>query len=309
MIVATLGRPERLGALVDVVLADPGTLELVVVVDGPDATSVGVLEGLARKRPRVRPVPIGHVGHLRALEVGVRQATGEVVVLLDDDVLPAPGTIAGHAAHHRHRGGLVVAGPMPVVVPGGRAGSVGTRLYAAEYDRHVASLLRGERPVLDVLWAGNLSMRRADCLGAGLGSVDFRTFYHSDRDLGYRLASAGLVGRFDPALMASHLHQRSDDDFLRDARRQGAGRAELHRVHAGRLGPFTPRAMVADLSPPLAVAVRLAGTTRAASALASGLMGLGRWSARRGHGAFELAAARLARRVMQCRGAVAGEGG
>lgn len=289
-------------------IADPATLELVVVVDGPDRASIAVLEDLARERPLLRPVPLAHAGHLAALEEGVRRARGEVVVLLDDDVLPAPGTIAGHAAHHRDHRGLVVAGIMPVAVSPGREPGPGTRLYAAEYDGHVAALLRGDTQLLDVLWAGNISLRRADCLRAGLRSPDFATFYHSDRDLGYRLADAGLVGRFDPLLGAVHLHERSDAAFLRDARRQGAGHRELHRVHADRLGPFTPSQLVADLPRPLRMAVRLAGTTSAGDTVAAALMATGRLAATAGHADLQLVAARLARRVMQWRGAVAGEG-
>lgn len=308
VVVATLGRPERLPGLVEAVLEDPGTLELVVVVDGPDPGSLAVLDGLARDRPRLRPVSIAHTGHLGALEEGVRRAVGAVVVLLDDDVVPAPGTITGHTEHHRSTAGLVVAGPMPVAVSPGRPPGPGTRLYAAEYDAHVAGLLRGDRQLLDALWAGNLSMRRADCLRVGLRSVDFTCFYHSDRDLGYRLAAGGLVGRFDPRLGAVHLHERTDAAFLRDARRQGFGRRELHRVHVGRLGGFSPGQLIADLPVPVRMAVRLAGSTAAAERIAAALMAVGRRAGSASRPDLQLLAARLARRVMQWRGAVAGDG-
>ena len=50
---------------------------------------------------------------------GCEQATGEVVLLLDADVVPGAGLASGHAAHHAAREGLVVAGPMPVANPSG----------------------------------------------------------------------------------------------------------------------------------------------------------------------------------------------
>lgn len=305
MVVATVGRPERLAVLVDTVLADPGTAELLVVVDGPDESSAARLHALAAGRPRLRPLVVSRRGQLGALDEGVRRARSEVVVLLDDDVVPAPGTVAGHLAHHRDHGGLVVAGPMPVATPDGGA-QVATRLYATEYLAHLAALAAGEVDPLDVLWTGNLSLRREHCLAVGLASPAFVAHYHADTDLGFRLAAAGLEGRYDPSLLAAHRHRRDDRAFLRDAARQGEGRAALHRAHPARMGPWSPRLLVADLHPAAQVAVAAAGTTRAAGPLAAGLMAGGRACARLGRTRAELAAAKLARRVMQWRGAVAG---
>lgn len=306
MVVATLGRPERLARLVDTVLADPGTAEMVVVVDGPDERSIDLLRSLAVERPGLRPLAVTHRGQMGALDEGVRHARHEVVVLLDDDVLPGPGTVAAHLAHHREGRGLVVAGPMPVACDSGGRPAVATRLYAAEYLAHVAAIEAGTVDLLDALWTGNVSLRRADCLAVGLASAAFPVYYHADTDLGFRLADAGLVGRYDPALVAAHLHSRSDVAFRRDAALQGQGRAALHRAHPERLGPWSPGLLVADLPPALRVPVAAAGATRAARPLAAGLMAAGRASGRLHLAGAELAAARLARRVMQWHGAVAG---
>lgn len=301
-----MGRPERLPRLVDTVLADAGTAELVVVVDGPDERSVALLTALAAERPRLRPLPVNHRGQMGALDEGVRHARSDVVVLFDDDVLPDPGTVAGHLAHHRSGNGLVVAGPMPVAAPTDGRATAATRLYAVEYLAHMAAIEAGTVDLLDALWTGNVSLRRADCLAVGLASPAFPVYYHADTDLGFRLGERGLVGRYDPALTASHLHSRSDGAFRRDAARQGEGRAALHRAHPERLGPWSPWLLVADLPPALRVPVAAAGATRAGVPLAAGLMAGGRACARLGLTGVELSAARLARRVMQWRGAVAG---
>jgi GT2 family glycosyltransferase len=307
VVLATVGRPELLPRVVEAVLGDPATLELLVVVDGPDAASTTVLEALAVSHARLRHIVVPHQGQLGALDEGVRRAVGDVLVLLDDDVLPGPATITGHVAHHRTARRLVVTGPMPVVVRGTTPPDVGTRLYEAEYRAHIAAIERGELGVLDALWTGNLSMRRVDCLSVGLRSPTFSAHYHADQDLGFRLQAAGMVGTFDPALEAEHLHSRDDDDFLRDARRQGAGRAVLHRAHPDRLGPFSPAMLVADLPAPLRAAVRLAGATRLAGPLTKALMGAGHRCASVGRPEAQLVAAKLARRIMQWHGAVAGD--
>lgn len=307
MVVATVGRPERLAVLVDAVLADPAASELVVVVDGPDRLSLAVLESLAVTRVRLHAFTVPRQGQLGALMAGVREATGDVVVLLDDDVLPARGTIGGHLAAHRHRAAegdpVVVVGPMPVMAVRSGRPSVATTLYAAEYAAHLRALERGEHDVLDVLWTGNLSMRRVDCLRVGLASPTFTAHYHADQDLGFRLRRAGLSGRYEPALLAAHLHERTDAQFLADARRQGEGRAALHRAHPDRLGPFTPTRLVADLRWPVKGAVRAIGGTELAEPTAKRLMRIGGTAAQVGWPGAQLALAKLARRLMQWRGA------
>jgi len=303
VVVATVGRAERLAPFVDAVLCDPATRELIVVVDGPDHEAIAALGSLAGRWPNLRPVTLAHNrGQLGALDEGVRLARGEVVVLLDDDVLPAPGTIGGHLTHHQGSVGLVVVGAMPVAITE-RPQSAGTRLYAAEYLAHLAAIERGEANVLDVLWTGNVSLRRDDCRRIGLASPRFSAHYHADRDLGYRMAAAGLIGVYDPTLVATHMHARSDGEFLRDAERQGAGQVELHRSNACRLGPFRRGRLVEDLPVPMQLAVGVIGSTPAARPAGLGLMKLGRLLDATIPGLdASLRSAKLARRIMQWHG-------
>jgi GT2 family glycosyltransferase len=303
VVVATLGRPRRIAAVVDAALADPATMEVVVVVDGPDVDSARVLADLAATRPRLRHLLIEHRGHLGALQAGVEVATCDVVVLLDDDVVPHPGTISGHLAHHAGGGRLVVMGSMPVAPAPGRRPSLGTRLYAAEYLAHLGRIESGALDVLDGLWAGNLSMRRADVLGVRLNSPGYAVFYHSDRELGFRMRAAGVVGLFDRSLRADHVHTRSDAEFLRDAGRQGEGRVELHRAHGARLGPFRLTELVDDLPAPLRLAVAAVGSVPVAPRAAAAIMAAGRALGRVGRDGAPMVAAKLARRVMQWHGA------
>lgn len=304
VVIATIGRAESVRHVVEAVLDDPGTSEVVVVVDGPDPATVDVLRALEVRYPRLVVVPLTHRGHLGALDEGVRRATSDVVVLLDDDVVPAQGTITGHLAHHQGAARLVVVGPIPIPANDVGPGSVATRLYAAEYRSHLEALARSDVDVLDVLWGGNVSLRRSDCLEVGLASPAFRATYHEDRDLGYRLRAAGLVGRFDPALVAAHLHRRTDAQFLRDAERQGEGRVALHAAHPERHGPFRYAELVDDLPAPVAAVVAVAGASGAGPRAARWLMAGGRLLARvapKSDGA--VVCARLARRIMQWHGA------
>jgi len=309
VVVPTRGRPHLLGPLVDALADDPEVLEIVVVVDGEDQASMetlGSLASLARCRHLVVLNP-PHQGQLGALDHGVQHARGAVILLLDDDVLPGPMLATGHARYHRDRPGLVVMGSMPVRRSASGKDPVGTRLYAEEYLDHCARIERGEIDVLDGLWVGNISLHREDCLRVGLRSPTYPVFYHSDRDLGYRFADAGLTGVYAPELRAVHLHRRGTAAFLRDAQRQGAGQVALSRVHPTRPNPPAPAVPSGSAMAVAARAVRHVGATRAARPLAAAMMAAGTVAGRIGAGGVEEAAARAGRRLMLRRGAVAGE--
>ncbi len=310
VVTATRGRPEYLAQLVPNVLADRWVRHFVVAVDGEDPETMALLSSLKDRFDRlvfaqVAHGPIPHGGQLRALDHGLTLTDADVVLLLDDDVVPTPGLAAAHARVHANRSGLVVVGPMPVQLPEVRA-DVGSLLYARSYLRHIAAIEAGEHDVLERLWLGNVSIRRSDCLSVGLYSPDFTASYHDDQNLGLRLAEAGLVGRYAPDLVAAHQYRRCDSAFLRDARRHGAGMVHLHHVQE-RLGPFDPTIFTRDLPAPFAVVVRRIGSSPMALGVARALLRLAGLSGVLGWDGGRLRLAQLSRRIMSLRGATAGE--
>lgn len=301
VVCATYQRTALLPAFVDAVLADPAATELIVVT--ADTESVRVLGGLRSRHGRLRVLQVGEPQHHAALDAGVAAAASEVVLLLDDDVLPGPGLATGHARHHARHDCLVVVGYMPVHLDGHpRPADVAAQIYARTYERHCDRIESGENGVLDELWTGNVSVRRVHCIRVGLDSPDFAAFYHADRDLGLRLADAGLIGVFDRTLAASHLHRRSPSEFLRDSERQGSGRAALRRTQPQRLGDLDPALIVSDLPRPLRAAVRVVGSTRLAGPSARALIAIGLVLGYARFHRAEVLCAKLARRVMQSRG-------
>ncbi len=171
-------------------LADPAADEIVVVDDGSNDGTLKLLEDLAAAHPQLRPVPTRHRGRAAARQLGLERATGEVVLLLDDDVVAAQGLVEGHARAHAVSDGLVVVGYMPIRLPAGRRpGDASTFLYAGNYEGSCAACERDPSLVLTGLWGGNVSICRADALRVGM---DSSFTYHEDRDFGLRCMKAGL---------------------------------------------------------------------------------------------------------------------
>jgi glycosyltransferase involved in cell wall biosynthesis len=258
----TYNRAASLGAVVDALLADDATSELIVVVDGSDDGSLELLRRRAETDPRLRPLWTPNQGQAAARELGLRAARHPVVLLIDDDVLAGPGLVSGHAAHHVARGDLVVVGAMPVPPRVQAEGGAPARLYAAWYEQQLRAYREAPGEILRSLWAGNVSLRREAALRVGLSNPDFDARYNEDRDFGLRLLRAGLVARHDPALRAEHHYRRSMRSFLADAVASGEGSWLVHRLHGDILGPFPADDFAHYLSPAMAAAVRLARRPR-----------------------------------------------
>ena len=251
VVVPTYNRRERLRTVLAPLLEDDGTLEVVVVVDGSTDGSVELLEEISASEPRLRAVVTENQGLPLARLTGARAAVGEVVLMLDDDLLPSPGLATGHARAHQGRDRLVVVGYMPVSTRRRRPREFARELYGREYERAVSGWEREPGTILTSFWAGNFSLRRVDYVGLADEIAQVVSGYHEDLDFGLRCKRAGLRGEFDRSLLATHLYERDAAGFLRDARSSGANRALLHERHQEDLGPAREDDAVRDLPRPL----------------------------------------------------------
>jgi glycosyltransferase involved in cell wall biosynthesis len=302
VVIATRGRRERLRETLVPLLSDPAAGEIVVVDDGSDDGSLELLQDLAAAHPRLRPVPTRHRGRAAARQLGLERATGEVVLMLDDDVVAAPGLVEGHARAHAGSNGLVVVGYMPIrLPPRRRPGDASTYLYAGNYEGSCAACERDPSLVLSGLWGGNVSICRADALRVGM---DSSFTYHEDRDFGLRCMKAGLCGRFDRSLHAEHVHARDIATLRRDARGQGAARVKIHRVHADVLPPFDGRRFAHGLPAPLRRVVVACRRPRVGSVCAGILAATAELAGRLRLWRVETNVVKLLRRVELQRGAL-----
>ena len=123
--------------------AYPGPLEVIVVDDGsPDATYERA-RGAFGAHPRVRIFRKANGGKASALNFGLREASGEIVICLDADTIFAPNTVAELVEPLRDPAVGAVAGNAKV----GNRINIVTRWQAIEYvtsqnlDRRAFSLL------------------------------------------------------------------------------------------------------------------------------------------------------------------------
>jgi len=229
VVIPSIGR-DVLAEVVAQALAQ-GAGEVVVVADAhPEVVARVLADARLTEDPRLRVLRGPGQGAAPARQCGVDAVTGDVVLLLDDDVVPGPALLAGHRRAHAAGPDRVVVGYMPVA-PDLIASRVTAVIYSNDYEAECRMLDADPSRVLYQLWAGNVSMRRTDCERVPQAVDTFMGLSREDEEFGFRCLRAGLVGVFDRSLVAVHYHDRPVAAFLACARAQSEASRHLHDLY------------------------------------------------------------------------------
>lgn len=233
IVIPSYNRREPLLALVHALRADtlpaPRT-EIVVVLDGAQDGSAEALAAL----PPVAAMPLRvhaqeNRGRAAARNVGLRLARGEVVLFLDDDVMPTPGLVAAHwraqAAEDAVLGRIV------------HSGLAGTPALISEQEqdfherRHRILDAPGASIHATDVFAGNLSVKRHLLLAIGGFDETFTGYGCEDWDLGQRLLALGARFVYVPEAVVDHRSQVSLAEWRQRAWQEGHSQLAFIRKH------------------------------------------------------------------------------
>lgn len=180
--------------------------EVVVVSDGSsDGTNefLRQVETLLQLTPLVQP----NQGAAAARNQGIAAATGNYILFVDDDVVPAPQLIQEHRRMHAcHGDNIVVIGPM--LSPPGFEMSPWVRWMQERLAEQYAAMVGGAwAPTARQFYTGNASLARAHLVAQGGFDTAFRRA--EDVELAYRLAEKGIQFLFNPDAIGYHFEERS----------------------------------------------------------------------------------------------------
>lgn len=223
VVIATYNRIDSLLWLLDDLGAQTGVrggFEVIVVDDGSDVA----VEPEVLARPTGFPISVlrrVNGGPSVARDMGIRASAGEVIVIIDDDMMIPPEFLAAHQRSH-DAGAAVVLGlicaprfgkPLPLF----------ERFHQDSLDRFVSAYRAGTVAVEGFrLCTGNVSFLRSAYLK--VGGFDLSLQRCEDRDLGIRFEEAGYSFAFTEAGWSDH---RSDHDSVPTWRRRSALYGEL----------------------------------------------------------------------------------
>jgi GT2 family glycosyltransferase len=209
LVIPTYQRKDRLARVLDGLSRQThSAFDVVVVDDGStDGTSRYLRE--ARFPFEVRAISQLNAGPAAARNAGVAAAKGEVVLFLDDDVLPAPELVAEHLRAQAEEPRCAVMGPLGSLP---RYSQPWVAWEQAMLEDQYGAMGRGEwEPTFRQFWTGNASVAREEILAAGGFDPAFRRA--EDVELAARLARRGVRFRFRPAARTEHAAERTLDSW------------------------------------------------------------------------------------------------
>jgi GT2 family glycosyltransferase len=238
-------------------------------------------------------------GPAAARNKGVGEAESDLVLFLDDDVVPGTHLVGEHLKVHAAESDIVLTGPMSSL-PSYRQPWVAWEQVKLE--AQYRAMIRGDyAPSYRQFWTGNSSLAKKHFEAAGGFDRSFPR--GEDVELGQRLAERGLKFRFNPAAFGLHYAERSLDSWsamhrsygkleVQIFRRQGEGHLEgilaenysrLHPLNKilvrGCVGHEKPFALATNALRGLLKLSEAAGKPALAGAACGALANLLYWSA------------------------------
>ena len=164
--------------------------EVILSIDGSD-------DGTREMAAQLAPPYQLHVlwqpnrGRSAACNAGIGAASGWLLVLIDDDMEPAPNFLEAHQQAHPEGSRLAVVGAAPIIVAMSSPPVV--QYVGQKFNRHLETLAAPDyRFTLTHFYSGNFSICRRMLLELGGFDEDFTIYGNEDLELSIRLATAGV---------------------------------------------------------------------------------------------------------------------
>ena len=225
VVIPTYNRCERLARVLDA-LAEQRTrtdagrafaFDVIVVSDGSTDGTNAMVRDFAASFP-LRLIEQDNAGPGAARNAGIDASEAEIVVFIDDDVIPEPGLLAAHAAMHGDASPRVVVGPMLTPSDGELSPWVAWEQHQLEkqYRSLAATGVMHHRQ----FYTGNASVPASALREVGGFDTSFRRA--EDVELAHRLHLLGLDFVFEPRAEGYHYAERSLDSWCQVASDYGA---------------------------------------------------------------------------------------
>ncbi len=201
--------------------------EVIVVSDGGRD---GTYEYLQSASPgyALRPVFQANAGAAEARNTGAKNAQGDLLLFLDDDIFPDPDLIATHVRSHAGaQPGDMIVGPM--LTPTDWQMLPWVAWEQAMLERQYSAMTRGRwKPTARQFYTGNASLRRDFFFANDCFDSQFRRA--EDVEFAYRAMNNGGRIVFNPEARAYHYAERSFNSWINTAYAYGCNDVTFTQV-------------------------------------------------------------------------------
>lgn len=202
--------------------------EVIVINDGPaeELPELGFGKGT---RANWRLIQNPHnLGRAATRNRGIKEATGEYVLMLDDDIWAVPGLVQAHYEKQKEIGGGVVVGAVPPAKE--VEDTVWHRYIAARFAR-VHARLRQQELDFGLFLTGNVSLPANVLKEAGGFDERFKEYSFEDSELGYRLKTKGVRFAHAPDAIGYHFFTEDLKKICAKAQESGRSQAVFVKIH------------------------------------------------------------------------------
>jgi hypothetical protein len=209
----------------------PDRLEAIVVIDGVVDDTATALAGEPLPFPLRVLTQDPARGAAAARNLGARSARGALLLFLDDDIEPLPGSLAEHLRKHveSEEPSVVVGAPIPVR---GSASDFHTLAIWGWWEQQFERLERdGHRMRYDDVYSGVLSIPTSLFASLGGFDADLPSSCRDDSELGWRLIERGARIVFSRSAGGLHHEGRDRGRLLERKIAEGQADVMLARLH------------------------------------------------------------------------------
>jgi GT2 family glycosyltransferase len=204
LVIPSYRRPDRLARCIDAALRQGDAVAEILVVHRPDDLETTSLV----RRQGVRSIQVDRPGAIAAMAMGIQQATGDLIGILDDDV-EIPNSWSTQLSAHMGDPHVGAAGGRDRVHVDGRPIEAPRRARVGEvqaFGRVIGNHHLGAGPArqVDVLKGCNLLMRRAAFPGFDSRLRGQGAQVHWELALCLAMRRAGWALVYDPAVEVQH---------------------------------------------------------------------------------------------------------
>lgn len=182
-----------------------GDMEVIIVDDGSTDGSLREIQNSNFKLKII--INKKNLGFSSTVNRGIKEASGEIIVLLNTDVVPEIGFLKPLLAHFKNPSVFAV-GCMDKSIENKKVIFRGRGL--GKWAKGFLIHSRGEVDKTDTLWVSGGSGAFRKSIWDKLGGFNelYNPFYWEDIDLSYRALKSGYKIFFEPKSMVVHEHQR-----------------------------------------------------------------------------------------------------
>lgn len=203
--------------------------EVIVSIDGSEDGTLEMVNEF-NSPYKLQSIWEPNSGRAFACNRGVRASSGEILIILDDDMSPSPKLVDAHYLAHDRGRRLGVIGAAPIII--NESSTATSRYMAKRFNTHLERISKdGYRIRIWDFYSGNFSVRKEVLLEAGSFNESFRIYGYEDVEFAYRLLKSGGDIVYEPDALCTQFYDEDLGSLARKIIESGKTAVLLVKLH------------------------------------------------------------------------------